>query len=36
MGTPHRGALEWKALNQEYEGSGFTIKEFFRRREISH
>ena len=36
MGTAHRGALEWKALIQEYEGSGLTIKEFCRRRELSH
>jgi len=36
MGTPHRGALEWKALIQEFERSELTIKEFCRRREINY
>lgn len=36
MGTAHRGAREWQALVDEYEGSELTIKEFCRRREISY
>ena len=36
MGTPHRGALEWKALIGEFEGSGLSLKEFCSRREVSY
>ncbi len=36
MDTPRRGALEWKALVDEYERSDLTIKEFCRLREINY
>lgn len=36
MGTPHRGALEWKALADEFERSGLSQKEFCSRREVSY